>query len=263
MRTLARAVVSLLGDPRRLVTALRGLQPFLANWREFTRLQEGAPATLRPRLRNLYPCLTDRYESAGTARGHYFHQDVWVARRIYEAAPEDHYDIGSRIDGFVGHLLAFREVHVLDVRHLETTQPGLHFTRANLLDLPFSDGSVASISSLHAVEHVGLGRYGDLVMPDGCFRAIRELQRVVAVGGRLYFSVPIGVERLEFNAHRIFAPATVLEQFRDLELVEFAAVDDNGDLVEGVHPDRFARSRYACGMFVFERPAAPRATAPE
>lgn len=263
MRALARTAFALIGDPRRLGRALRGLRPFLANWREFRRRQDEAPATLRPRLLSLYPCLTDRYESAGSARGHYFHQDVWVARRIYEAAPEDHYDIGSRIDGFVAHLLAFREVHVLDVRQLETTQPGLHFTQANLLDLPFPDKSVASISSLHTVEHVGLGRYGDLVMPDGCFRAIRELQRVVAVGGRLYFSVPIGTERVEFDAHRIFAPATVLAQFRDLELVEFAAVDDDGDLVEGVHPDRFARSRYACGMFVFERPAPASSSAPE
>jgi len=52
--------------------------------------------------------LTDRFDPGGDASGHYFHQDLIVARRIFERDPRKHVDVGSRIDGFVAHLAVFR-----------------------------------------------------------------------------------------------------------------------------------------------------------
>lgn len=205
------------------------------------------------RVSELYPRLGERYEQAGAIPAHYFHQDIWAAQRIREASPDQHVDVGSRIDGFLGHLLIFREVTAIDLRPLEGIHPNLLFVRGDITSLPQRDRSLVSLSSLHVVEHIGLGRYGDAIDPSGHLVAMRELQRVLAPGGRLYISMPVGRERLEFNAHRVLAPETVVRGFDELELVEFSAVDDAGTLVERTRPELFDRADYACGLFVFER----------
>ncbi len=249
-----RVVSSLFGDPRLAIASLRGLPLYLRNMRTYRRGQRDVPDSLRLDWLRVYPCLRDRYDSAGVASGHYFHQDVWAARRIHTAAPSMHVDVGSRVDGFVAHLLSFREVYVVDIRPLSSSDPDLHFVRADMRRLPYEDLSLPSLSSLHAAEHVGLGRYDDPVDPAGCFTAMSELQRVLAPRGRLYFSVPIGRERLEFDAHRVFSPQTVVAAFDELRLIEFSAVDDTGMYVERTEPERFRSADYACGLFLFERP---------
>ena len=200
----------------------------------------------------LHPALGDYRAAAGIAQGHYFHQDLWAARLIRKTGPARHLDVGSRIDGFVSHVLCFMSVEVVDVRPLTTDVEGLAFVQSdatNMLNWP--DDSVESLSSLHAVEHFGLGRYGDPIDPDGPFRAMTAFARVLRPGGRLYFSVPIGRERVEFNAHRIFSPQTVLETFErlGLQLVTFSAVDDRGFFVSHASPEEFRDAEYSCGLF--------------
>ncbi|MBK8696763.1 MAG: DUF268 domain-containing protein [Deltaproteobacteria bacterium] len=124
---------------------------------------------------------------------------------------------------------------------------------APLLSLPFADRSVPSLSCLHVIEHIGLGRYGDPLDPDGSLKALAELQRVVAPGGDFYLGVPIGRERVCFNAHRVLSPQTVLRALGELSLVEFSAVNDAGDLVRDARPEDFAKADYSCGLFHFTR----------
>ncbi len=200
--------------------------------------------------------LSDYHAGAGVARGHHFHQDLWAARRIFATRPEQHLDIGSRVDGFIAHLLVFMPVTVIDVRPLTTDVTGLNFVRGDATSLDaWADDSVPSISSLHAVEHFGLGRYGDRLDPNGASRAMGAMARVLAPGGRLYFSVPIGAERIEFNAQRVFAPATILQTFAEhrLQLAEFSAVDDRGFLMPSADPLSFTGAHYSCGLFEFSK----------
>lgn len=205
-------------------------------------------------LRALMPALGERSASAGIAKGAYFHQDLWAARKVFARRPARHVDVGSRIDGFVAHLLVFMPVEVIDIRSLEASVRGLAFLQEDATTLArFAPGSLPSISSLHAVEHFGLGRYGDPVSPEGWRLGMLALARVLAPGGRLYFSVPIGRERLRFNAHRIFSPKTVLETFSDLRLASFSAVDEAGDLVEDAEPGRFSGAHHVMGLFEFTR----------
>lgn len=189
--------------------------------------------------------------------GDYFLQDLWAARNIYRARPATHADVGSRIDGFISSLLTFMDVEVVDIRPLTSKVSGLKFTLANATDLScWSSRSRESISSLHAVEHFGLGRYGDPIDPQACFRAMAELGRVLAVGGSLYFSVPVGSERIEFNAHRVFAPATILRHFSELELRSFSLIDDQLNFQEAATIDQATRQRFGIGLFHFVRPVA-------
>lgn len=202
------------------------------------------------RWKDAHPALLDKGKTAGGASGHYFHQDLWAARRIFQRNPSIHVDIGSRIDGFVAHVASFRPIVFLDLRRLPAV-PNLKPMIGTLLQLPFADRTVPSLSCLHVVEHIGLGRYGDPIQPNGHLAAMRELARVA--GGDLYIGVPIGRERVCFNAHRVLAPETILHAFAELELVSQAVVDDHGDLHDGADVRRFGTAEYACGLFHFHR----------
>jgi hypothetical protein len=212
--------------------------------------------TFRITWSDLFPILTDWGDSAGAIGGHYFHQDLWAARKIRERMPEQHIDIGSRIDGFITHLLVFMPVTVVDIRPIKSTVSGLTFFQDDATELArFPAGSIDSLSTLNVAEHFGLGRYSDPIDPDGCFKFMKALERVLAPNGRLYFSVPCGRERVEFNAHRVFAPQTILDSFPGLQLVSFSAVGDDGNFYEDAEPSVVAKSEFSCGLFEFTKVA--------
>lgn len=206
------------------------------------------------RLRNTFPCLLDRYENAGSLPRHYFWQDLWGARKVFKSGVKQHYDIGSRLDGFIAHCLPFCEIVMLDIRPLPIQIQNLRFQQANCMDMKqISDGSIPSLSSFHAVEHFGLGRYGDPINPLGHQYAIAEMKRIVCSGGVILFSVPIGAQRIEFNGHRIFDPMEVIRLFNGFELVEFSAIDDDDLLHEDVDPENYRSLSYGCGLFHFTK----------
>ena len=165
----------------------------------------------------------DRYGNAASIDS-YFWQDLWAAKMIYHRRPEVHYDIGSRVDGFITHLLSFDQiVKQIDIRPLDVDVSGYGFVQADATNLNgIENESIKSISALCSLEHFGLGRYGDDLDPEGCFKAFRAIQRVLGRDGYAYISVPIGKEHLEFNAHRVFSPQTIIESFDKMELVEFS-----------------------------------------
>lgn len=236
-------------DLRRARITARLLPRYLRDYRSFRAATDRAGRDAVA-LGDPFPITADRSATAGDATSAYFQQDLWAARRIFEAAPATHVDVGSRVDGFIGHLLVFRAVEVIDIRPLTSPLPGLSFRQEDATSLrSIADGSIESLSSLHAVEHFGLGRYGDPLDPTACFTAMGALARVLAPGGRLYFSVPIGRERVEFNAHRILDPLRVLDTFAALELVDFAAIDDDLVLHPGADPADYRDAREATGLF--------------
>lgn len=179
-----------------------------------------------------FPCLSDRDAPGGTARGHYFHQDLLVAQRIFELRPSRHVDVGSRVDGFVAHVAAFREIDVIDVRPTHEQIRNIRFLRGDITQLaPELWSSCDSVSCLHALEHVGLGRYGDPLDPLGSEKALAGLAQLLQPGGTLHLSVPIGRECIAFNAHRIFSFQRIERMLAaEFDVVRFAWVDDAGAL---------------------------------
>ena len=177
-------------------------------------------------LKNSYICLDDWGAHAGNT-GIYFYQDLWAARKIFQKRPSEHFDIGSSVAGFIAHVLSFMPVTMVDVRPLPDKIEGLKFIQADATNLDgIADNSIESLSSLCAPEHFGLGRYGDPVDPDACFKAMKSMQRVLkSGGGYLYCAVPVGeTSCVAFNAHRIFAPELITETFNQLQLVDFSVI---------------------------------------
>jgi hypothetical protein len=207
-----------------------------------------------------YPCLDDRWESSGTATGHYFHQDLLVAQRIFTSQPQRHVDVGSRVDGFVAHVASFREIEVLDIRPLDVRVSNITFRQFDLMTDDLAElGTADSVSCLHALEHFGLGRYGDKIDVNGWKAGLHALTRLTAVGGTLYLSVPIGVQRVEFDAHRVFSVPFLRKVLSDqFEIVAFNYVDDLGDLQSVSMEDLMKDSdsfgcSYGCGIFELRR----------
>lgn len=172
---------------------------------------------------NLYPVVTDRSNPAG-ALNNYMLQDLWAAKLIYRNKVKKHYDIGSRVDGFITHLLAMDvEVTLIDIREYPGKLEDLKCVQADATTMSgIEDESIESLSALCSLEHFGLGRYGDPVDPEACFKCFEAIQRKMKKGGQLYIAVPVGKERVEFNAHRIFYASTIVNCFSEMELREFS-----------------------------------------
>jgi len=109
----------------------------------------------------LVPCLDDK-TSFTPIEPIYFYQDTWAARKIFELNPKIHFDVGSSVKT-IGILSQFTPITMVDIRPLPLALPNLNFIKGSILNLPFDDNSIGSISSLCVVEHIGLGRYGDSV----------------------------------------------------------------------------------------------------
>lgn len=194
--------------------------------------------------------------SASAFDTHYFYHTAWAARVVAKINPKKHIDI-SGILYFSGVLSAFIPVEFYDFRPAPFKGlAGLISGRGDLSNLHFPTNSIESISCLHVNEHVGLGRYGDPIDPDGDIKAMKELMRVTAIGGNLIFVVPMGKPRIVFNAHRIYGYSQIIEIFKDFELMEFMLVPDNamerGPLYNA-SKEESDKQAYGCGCFWFKK----------
>ena len=242
---------------QRIVYSLRGLPHFISDLRRFRKNFSSALT--------LMPCLHDWYEENGTTASEYFWQDLIVARRIFEDMPKRHADIGSRVDGFVAHVATFRNIEVFDVRPVSRQIPRVVFKQIDLMNQDALNASLEqydSLSCLHALEHFGLGRYGDPIDPNGHEKGFANMAALLKSGGVFYLSVPIGRERVFFNAHRVFDPRTILRlaESNDLFLNSLLLVNVNGQICEKNLSDiddellyNIANFPYQLGIFIFTK----------
>jgi hypothetical protein len=253
IRSLKLVLLNVGFDPGRLhLRALRHYPKYHIQYKQFKKL--GGVIT------HSFPIISDYDAQAGTANGHYFHQDLLVASFIHGNNPVRHIDIGSRIDGFVAHVASFRKIEVIDVRDLSCTgHQNISFVKVDMMNSDNAQSGITdSISCLHAIEHFGLGRYGDTLDPDGHRKGFDNIVRMLKKGGRLYISFPIGKSNeIHFNAHRVFHPRDIFtweESGGSLQLERFDYVDDAGSLhqnidIRNVNPN----VSHGCGIYTFSK----------
>lgn len=244
---IAYAWMTAFGNPLRMFRALRGLPFFVRDYLAYRRQPGAEPLAFT----EMMPALHER-TSSHDIDTHYFYVNAWASRRVVMTASALHVDVGSQVV-LSTVLSATRPVVFIDYRPLRARLDGLQSVAGDLVRLPLRDGSVRSLTCLHVAEHVGLGRYGDPVDVAGTRKAAVELARALAPGGHLFFAVPVGRERVVFNAHRVHTPATIREYFASLILREFSGVDDLGRYVENVPLETFRDDEYACGLFWFTK----------
>lgn len=248
-------------DGRKSIAAARGTTTIRTERREYERQRRASDHANEFPIGRSYPIYQERFDAAGNASGHYFHQDLLVAREVFKRNPKRHVDVGSSIYGFVSHVASFREIEVLDIRPVPTHVSGIRFIQKDVVKLDSAFHSYAdSVSCLHALEHFGLGRYGDPVDYDGWRKGLESLTRMLKPHGTLYLSVPTGEpQRVEFNAHRVFSLPflrRVLEVQFSIERLAF--VGDSGDLVPEVDPygdeaNVSLGAHYGCSIWVLSK----------
>lgn len=246
LKYFVRNWVMALTYPRPLVGLLY-IPKFIWHWIKYAKL----PGAQKIRVFDLQPCLHD-WSTHTPFDSHYFYQGAWLARRLVSTKVVKHVDIGSSVLT-ISVLSAHVETVFVDYRPLKVSLPGLTSMAGNILALSFADNSIASLSCLHVIEHIGLGRYGDPLDPLGSVKAALELQRVVSLNGNLFLSLPIGRERICFNGHRVHSPISVLKMFPNMKQVEFSYVDDAGLFHESKSVEEAVGLEYGCGMFHFRK----------
>lgn len=181
---------------------------------------------------------------------HYIYHPAWAARVIKEINPALHVDFSSSLH-FCTMLSAFVPTHFYDYRPADLHLSGLESRSADLTKIEFEDNSISSLSCLHTIEHIGLGRYGDPLDPNGDLKAIAELRRVGS--DHLLIVVPVGRQRVVFNAHRVYDPVYFVGLFNDYLLESFSFVDDFGQFhMPGAITEAIGQ-HYACGCFHFRK----------
>lgn len=212
--------------------------------------------TFEIEIENEHPILYDKYDNAGTVHS-YFWQDLWAASLIAKNKPKEHFDIGSRLDGFLAHIISMGiPLKVIDVRPFPVAINGMTTIVDDATNLvQIEDNSIQSLSALCSLEHFGLGRYGDLIDPEACFKCFSKIQDKVVRGGHIYISVPIGKEKVQFNAHRIFFVRTIRECFNRCVPIEISACDDNGieSYIDNNKYDKEDNNGGRFGLFHFQK----------
>lgn len=186
---------------------------------------------------------------------HYVYHTAWAARKVKEIGAASHTDVSSSLY-FSSIVSAFMPVEFYDYRPAKLNLSGLSSSPADLTKLHFEDNSIKSLSCMHTVEHVGLGRYGDPIDPEGDIQAAKELERVVAKGGSFLFVVPIGKSQIQFNAHRIYSYKMVMDMFPELTLKEFSLIPDNAidkGIIYNATEEQSNKQVYGCGCFWFTK----------
>lgn len=216
-------------------------------------LLTGDTPRLPVRTDDINPQLSDRASVTPIDR-HYTYHPAWAARVLAKTRPAKHVDISSIVN-FCAVVSAFVPVEFYDFRPAPIDLDGLYTGAADLTNLPFASDSIASLSCMHVIEHIGLGRYGDPLDPDGDLKAIAELVRILAPGGNLLVATPVGRPRVEFNAHRVYDHEAFAHYFSPLELVEFALIEERGDygLIVAPPAERVRAELYGCGCFWFRK----------
>ena len=201
-------------------------------------------------ISSIMPCLFENipYTRFDT---HYVYHTAWAARKVEEIGAKQHVDISSSLY-FSAIVSAFKPVLFYDFRPANLNLSNLTSKSANLTKLHFESNSIESLSCMHTVEHVGLGRYGDTIDPQGDIQAAKELGRVVTGGGSLLFVVPIGKPRIQFNAHRIYSYRMVVDMFPNFTVKEFSLIPDNAletGLIYNATEKEADKQAYGCGCF--------------
>lgn len=230
-------------------------QSFLKEYHAFQELSKSVSIRFKLSWDDRYPCMDDKTEYTSFDR-HYVLHPAWAARILNKVKPDTHYDISSTL--YFGSIVsAFIKFKFFDFRPAKLKISDFDSYHADLLHLPFESNSIQSLSCMHTLEHIGLGRYGDKLDYDGDLKAISELKRVLIPGGNLLVVVPIASEPcIYFNAHRVYSANQFISYFSELELIEFCLIPDkesDEDFIINPSEEILSQSKYDCGCFWFRK----------
>lgn len=210
------------------------------------------------KVKNFYPMLDDFNDDAASIKNHLFHSDLLTSQKVYEKKPEKHLDIGSRIDGVIAQIASYRNLDVLDIRDVDIhPHKNINFVKKDLLQIKVLNDvdKYDSISSIGCLAHIGLGRYGDNIDPNGYKKAIKAISNLAKKNCNIYILTPVGKKGVEFNSHQIFDADQLIEEFKinSFNLQEFHLINDVGNLILNSKIKDSLNLNFGGGYFVFQK----------
>jgi hypothetical protein len=212
------------------------------------------------KIDKIYPIIDNFSLKKNLMSGHYFHQDLIVANKIFKKNPIRHIDIGSRVDGFVSHVASFREIETFDIRDIGRSKHSN--IKINIMDFTSESADqikTDSLSCLHSIEHFGLGRYGDSIDPQGHIKGFNNALKLLKKDGLFYISFPISNKtRIEFNEQRVFQYSEILnwlKPFQEEYVLEcFDYIDDLDNIFYDFKiSDEIKNLNYGCGIYTIRK----------
>ncbi len=161
------------------------------------------------------------FENGGHPENFVDYECAFASQVLHRLNPPSILDVGSYRHFLLG-LLAHYPVTSVDIRNRTPLMPRETILTGDAKKLDLPDHSFAVVLSLCALEHFGLGRYGDPIDFQADQRALKEMIRVIRPGGHLIFSTTVtrGCPAIGFNAHRIYSYPLIRDFCAGLTLCE-------------------------------------------
>lgn len=238
-------------NPVHFLKTLFYLPTYLKNYCDL--IKSSKSKNLQITFKHFFPVFVD-YSSSKINR-HYWFQDIYVASKIIathnELPKSVHVDIGSRVEGFITSLISAKiNLIFADINLPPVPFPGTTTTRIDLQEMtPIQFENVNSVSSLHVIEHLGLGKYGDKIDALGHRKVFEDFSAVLATGTRLYLSSPVSHSPgVIFNAGRHLDPNEMLNDATNNGFIidEVAIVQDDWTFDINPTQEQLYQSEYGC-----------------
>jgi SAM-dependent methyltransferase len=103
------------------------------------------------------------------------------------------------------------------------------FVQGNLEHMPFDNDFFDIITAVSTIEHIGLGRYGDLISPHGDKTAVEEIRRIVKPGGKVIVTIPCGKDTICYSREgvplgRVYSSTSLVELLSGFKILEMSYI---------------------------------------
>jgi len=160
-------------------------------------------------------------ESGSHPGNHVDYECAFASHHIARITPQKILDVGSYRLWIIG-LLANYSVVTVDARERKTYLTNEQAITCDAKDIKYPSNSFDVVTSLCAIEHFGLGRYGDEFDLSADKTAFEEMVRVLRPQGHLIYTTTItrADPSLAFNAARTYGYEMLTRLSADLVCVE-------------------------------------------
>ncbi|HKO97118.1 MAG TPA: class I SAM-dependent methyltransferase [Pyrinomonadaceae bacterium] len=189
--------------------------------REFEARYKEQLAVVRSEAENTFVCEYPINDTGAHPRSYQDYECEFAAKHISDRVPREILDIGSYRHFILG-MLSHYPVTTVDVRSREPISQNETVLTCDAKALPLPDDSFDAVVALCALEHFGLGRYGDELDLEADYKALNEIKRVLRPNGLFIVSTTVTDFRpsIAFNAHRIYMRSQIRKMLSPLIMVD-------------------------------------------